>query len=125
MKSKMGKQTNALGAFRECLAQDVSSGHKRRKRRHSDSDNSSPEDKVFDLQNNIMTDKDITVYFQEQIMNYQYIIENDRCLQEQHVEKVLQGNPLLRYQEKLHLNRKGHQPAFKAITRDKRTFLNK
>ena len=52
-----------------------------------------------------MTDKDITVYFQEQIMNYQYIIENDRCLQEQRVEKVLQGNPLLRYQEKLYLNR--------------------
>jgi hypothetical protein len=85
----------------------------------------SEEDQVFTLQNKILTDKDIQVFFQESIMNYQFVIENERCIENTQMEKVSHGNPLLRYQERLHLNRKGHQPMFKGISREKRTHLTK
>lgn len=79
--SKNGKETtNHFAQFRDCLNQSIPSPPKKKRMRSSSTSESSEEDKVFNFHHKIMTDKDIQVFFQEQIMSYQYIIENDRCL---------------------------------------------
>ena len=70
-----------------------------------------------------MTDKDLQMHFRQNIIKFQTKIEEKNLKEIHNIEQVEKGNKLLRYNERLYLNREGYQPWAKSVTRDKRENL--
>ena len=71
-------------------------------------------------QSNLVTDKEIRIYFKSFKDKKQEETEQRKAVEEELLNQSNEANPYLRYQEPMQLNRKGHTAIFKSVTRRKR-----
>lgn len=67
-----------------------------------------------------MAEADIQNHFDEKLRGIHARLLKEQEHETAMIEALNKPNACLRYQERLYLNRKGYQPAFKAVTREKR-----
>ena len=74
-------------------------------------------------QGNQLTDREIQLHFMSIRQRWKEAEEKQRELSALEQSQQVKVNSNLRYQEQLHLNKKGYQSCFKSITRKKRDHL--
>jgi len=67
-----------------------------------------------------VAEDDIQRHFTDQLRDVEARRVVAQAREQAALEALTKPNPSLRYQEPLYLNRKGHQPAFKSVTRERR-----